>query len=74
MPPNEKSGESDEPRICVEYLENIWAIPLRECLTWFVSSSTLGIFVVPYDVLHYEWTDLRHSLLGILAEKRAVLP
>ncbi|KAJ3579507.1 hypothetical protein NPX13_g1054 [Xylaria arbuscula] len=34
-PPNEKSGETDEPRILVDYRENIWAIPLRECLTWF---------------------------------------
>ncbi|KAI1359945.1 hypothetical protein F5Y08DRAFT_344171 [Xylaria arbuscula] len=34
-PPNEKRGETDEPRILVEYRENIWAIPLRECLTWF---------------------------------------
>lgn len=39
VPPKEKSAERDESRILVEYRENtLWAIPLQECLTWFVSS------------------------------------
>lgn len=38
VPPKEKGSECDEPKILVEYLENtVWAIPVRECLTWFVS-------------------------------------
>jgi len=38
VPPKEKAGEGYETRIFVEYHENtLWAIPLTECLTWFVS-------------------------------------
>lgn len=46
MPPKEKSGEHDELRILVEYRENtLWAIPLRECLTWFVGSPAPEVLV-----------------------------
>lgn len=48
VPPKEKSDKCDEPRILVEYRENtLWAIPLRECLTWFVSFPASGVLVAP---------------------------
>lgn len=47
VPPKEKNGKNEEPRILVEYHENtLWAIPLKECLTWFVSCPASEVLAV----------------------------
>ncbi|KAI3336240.1 hypothetical protein F4824DRAFT_462651 [Ustulina deusta] len=81
MPPKEKSGEHDELRILVEYRENtLWAIPLRECLTWFAFTTHFWEFW-PDNVQFYrhrkllssnDWPDIvelaRHGTNRVLLE------
>ncbi|KAJ2982637.1 hypothetical protein NUW58_g6401 [Xylaria curta] len=71
VPPKEKNGESDELRILVEYREStLWAIPLRECLTWFEFTTHFWEFWP--DNLHFyrhrkllssnDWPDIVESV------------
>ncbi|KAI0172238.1 hypothetical protein GGR52DRAFT_460033 [Hypoxylon sp. FL1284] len=67
VPPKEKSDESHELRILVEYGGNtLWNIPLQECLTWFAFASHFSEFW-PYNVQFYrhrkqlsssDWPDI----------------
>ncbi|KAI1174860.1 hypothetical protein F4777DRAFT_368813 [Nemania sp. FL0916] len=60
-PPKEKGSESDGPRILVEYRENtLWAIPLRECLTWFAFIAHFWEFW-PDNVQFYQQRKLLSS-------------
>ncbi|KAI1118051.1 hypothetical protein F5Y14DRAFT_400954 [Nemania sp. NC0429] len=71
VPPKEKSGTCDEPRILVEYRGNtLWAIPLGECLTWFAFITHFWEFW-PGNVQFYQhrkllspndWSDIVESV------------
>ncbi|KAI1327452.1 hypothetical protein F5Y16DRAFT_372060 [Xylariaceae sp. FL0255] len=70
VPPEEKGGDGDELRIQVEYRENtLWALPLRECSTWFEFITHFWEFW-PENIQFYrngklltsnDWTDIVES-------------
>lgn len=64
-PPRGLSAESDIEKILVAYKGSVlWAIPLRECRTWFVSHESFTLF--PGLEAKIE-SDIHSSLPGILA-------